>query len=283
MQWPPQVWPAPAKINLFLHITGRRDDGYHLLQTAFQLLDFCDELRFRVRDDGLIERQKDIANLPAKNDLCVRAARLLQNESGVSVGVDIEVLKRIPMGGGLGGGSSNAATTLVALNKLWEIGYDTDRLCKLGVQLGADVPVFIYGQTAWAEGVGEVLQAIEWEQPWYVLVLPPVHVSTAKIFQAPDLTRMCPAITIRDLARGRVTNVCEPVVRKLYPDVDRALQWLSQFADARMTGTGAGIFARFDRETEANSIYSRFKREMPASWQAFVSQGLQRSPLLDLI
>ncbi len=283
MQSSTQVWPAPAKINLFLHITGQRSDGYHLLQTAFQLLDFKDELRFSIRDDGQIRRLTEIPNLPMETDLCFRAARLLQDETGTAMGADIEILKRIPMGGGLGGGSSDAATTLVALNKLWQTGYNTESLAKLGLQLGADVPVFVHGQTAWAEGVGEILRSMDWEQPWYVLVLPPVHVSTKEVFEAPNLTRMCPAITIRDLAQGRAGNVCEPVVRSLYPEVDQACRWLSQFSDARMTGTGACVFARFDSKDEADSVCARFEQEMPATWRAFVSKGLNRSPLLDLI
>ncbi|MBN1379829.1 MAG: 4-(cytidine 5'-diphospho)-2-C-methyl-D-erythritol kinase [Gammaproteobacteria bacterium] len=278
-----QNWPAPAKINLFLHITGRREDGYHLLQTAFQFLDFCDQLQFQIREDGQIRRLTDIPAIPAESDLCVRAARLLQQVSGVSRGVDIEVLKRIPTGGGLGGGSSDAATTLQALNSLWQIGFDSDRLAELGVQLGADVPVFVHGLAAWAEGVGEILQPLELEQPWYLLILPPVHVSTAEVFNAPDLTRMCPAIKIRDLAEGRTSNVCEPVVRKLYPPVDQALRWLTRYTEARMTGTGACVFGRFNSKTEADAVCSKFEQTMPPSWQAYVCKGMNRSPLLDAI
>jgi 4-diphosphocytidyl-2-C-methyl-D-erythritol kinase len=278
-----KIWPAPAKINLFLHITGRRDDGYHLLQTAFQFLDFCDQLRFQVRADGLVCRQNGIASVPADSDLCVRAARLLKKEADVSAGVDIDITKQIPLGGGLGGGSSDAATTLVALNSLWEVGYHTEQLAELGLQLGADVPVFVQGRAAWAEGVGEIMQPIEWEQPSYLLILPPVQVPTADVFNEPDLTRLCAPITIRDLAAGRAVNVCEPVVRKRYPEIDQALQWLSQYTDARMTGTGACVFGRFDSKPEAEAVCLKFKQSMPSTWNAFVSQGLNRSPLLDTL
>jgi 4-diphosphocytidyl-2-C-methyl-D-erythritol kinase len=278
-----QNWPAPAKINLFLHITGRRADGYHLLQTAFQFLDFCDGLQFTVRPDGRINRRTEIATVPPDYDLCVRAARLLQTSAGGAQGVDIAIEKRIPMGGGLGGGSSDAATTLLALNQLWRLGYSSEQLADFGLQLGADVPVFVRGQAAWAEGVGDILKPLEWEQPWYLLILPPVHVSTAEVFNAPDLTRMCPAITIRDLAEGRAGNVCEPVVRKLYPEVDQALTWLSRFSDARMTGTGACVFGRFDSESEAETVRMKFVQSMPSTWRAFVSKGLNRSPLMDVL
>lgn len=276
-------WPAPAKINLFLHITGRRADGYHELQTAFQFLDLCDRIEFSVREDGVIRRETEIEAVAAENDLIVRAAKLLQVEAGVSAGVDIGIEKVIPLGGGFGGGSSDAATTLAALNRLWGVNYDDKRLARLGLQLGADVPVFVHGQTAWAEGVGEVLQPIDWEEPWYLLVLPPVHVSTAEVFQAPDLTRFCPAITIRDLKAGRAGNVCEPVVRKRYPEVDQAMSWLSRHTGARMTGTGAGVFGRFNTKDEAESVRLEFQQSMSSAWRAIVCRGLNRSPLKDFV
>lgn len=276
-------WPAPAKINLFLHITGRRDDGYHLLQTAFQFLDFCDELHFDLREDGRIFRKTNIEAIPEDDDLCVCAARLLQAEAGGSNGVDIEIIKRIPLGGGLGGGSSDAATTLLALNKLWRLGFEVDHLAELGLKLGADVPVFVRGHAAWAEGIGEKLTPLEWDQPWYLLILPPVHVSTAEVFNCPDLTRMCPTIKIRDLAAGRADNVFEPVVRNLYPEVDQALNWMSHHTEAKLTGTGACVFGRFDCESAAAVARVEFERSMPSTWLAFVCKGLNRSPVLDIL
>jgi 4-diphosphocytidyl-2-C-methyl-D-erythritol kinase len=224
-----------------------------------------------------------LATVPQESDLCVRAARLLQATAGAKQGVEIDLDKRIPMGGGLGGGSSDAATTLLALNRLWQLGYNHSQLAELGLKLGADVPVFVLGRAAWAEGVGEILQPIEWEQPWYLLILPPVHVSTAEVFGAADLTRICPTIKIRDLAEGRAGNVCEPVVRKRYPEVDQALNWLSRFGRARMTGTGACVFGRFDSKHAADAAHSEFVQNMPPTWRAFVSKGLNRSPLMDVI
>jgi 4-diphosphocytidyl-2-C-methyl-D-erythritol kinase len=278
-----QTWPAPAKINLFLHILGRRDDGYHNLQTAFQFLDYCDRLTINVRDDGSIRRVRPVPGVAEADDVCVRAARLLQRESGVGFGADIGVDKRIPAGGGLGGGSSNAATVLVALNRLWGLDWEPSRLAALGLRLGADVPVFIHGVCAWAEGVGERLEPLEWDRPWYLVIAPPVHVSTAELFGAPDLTRYCPPITIRHLARGRVENVFEPVVRRCYPEVGRALDWLSGATRARMTGTGACVFGAFDSEPAARAVLGRFRDEYPSAWQAFVARGLNRSPLMDTI
>jgi 4-diphosphocytidyl-2-C-methyl-D-erythritol kinase len=202
-----QCWPAPAKLNLFLHITGRRADGYHELQTVFQFLDFCDSLQVEVTRDSRLRRVTAVAGLDEKNDICLRAARLLQTAAGAARGADIHLHKKIPMGGGLGGGSSDAATTLLALNRLWGIDFDIERLAELGLQLGADVPVFIHGRAAWAEGVGERLQPVELPEPWYLVIAPAVQVSTAEIFQAPDLTRDCPPITIRHFLAGTGLNV----------------------------------------------------------------------------
>lgn len=271
------AWPAPAKLNLFLHITGRRDDGYHLLQSVFQFLDYGDELFFNLREDGDIQRLSALPGVPAEQDLVVKAARLLQAESGSSMGADIRVEKRLPMGGGLGGGSSDAATTLVALNQLWALGLSVECLAELGLALGADVPVFVHGQAAWAEGVGETLSPVTLEEPWFVVIVPPVSVSTAEVFSDSQLTRDCPPITIRDLLSGRGINVCEPVVRGHYPEVAEALDWLGQFAPARMTGTGACVFAPFNTEGQARGIVS----SLPAGWNGFFAKGRNRSPLLD--
>lgn len=274
------AWPAPAKINLFLHITGRRADGYHLLQTAFQFLEICDELDFELRADGRIGRRIELPGVPEEQDICVKAARLLKATTGVNAGVDLYIRKRIPMGGGLGGGSSDAATTLWALNRLWNTGLNVDQLASLGLRLGADVPVFVRGRAAWAEGVGEVLEPVELPEPWYLLIAPPVHVSTAVVFNAPNLTRNCPPLKIRDLLAGAGENVCEPVVRALFPEVAQALDWLAQYTPPRMTGTGACIFGRFDTKTAAENVLKQFHDDMPAPWQAFVAKGLNRSPLL---
>lgn len=277
------AWPAPAKINLFLHITGRRADGYHFLQTAFQFLDIRDELDFELRTDGRVRRRTDLRGVPEDRDICVKAARLLKETTGATGGVDLHIRKRIPMGGGLGGGSSNAATTLWALNRLWSTGLNVDQLAALGLQLGADIPVFVRGRAAWAEGVGEILEPIELPEPWYLLIAPPVHVSTAAVFSAPDLTRNCPPIKIRDLLAGTGENVCEPVVRALFPEVAQALDWLAQYTPPRMTGTGACIFGRFATRTAAETALKQFRDDMPAPWQAFVTRGLNRSPLMALV
>jgi 4-diphosphocytidyl-2-C-methyl-D-erythritol kinase len=270
------TWPAPAKLNLFLHIVGRRADGYHLLQTAFQFIDLADRLRFEVTSDGVVSRRTELADVPAERDLTVRAARLLQHTLGTHHGVNIECEKRIPLGGGLGGGSSDAATTLVALNHLWHGGLDPDTLANLGVRLGADVPVFVRGHAAWAEGVGEHLTPIDLPEPWYLVLHPGCHVSTAEIFNVPELTRDCPTLRIRDFFAGLGTNVCEPVVRKRYPAVAQALDWLAQFGNARMTGTGACVYAAFADEAQARATQAR----VPAAWRAFVAKGMNRSPLL---
>jgi 4-diphosphocytidyl-2-C-methyl-D-erythritol kinase len=266
-------WPAPAKLNLFLHVVGKRADGYHLLQTVFQFLDYADELEFRVTDDGCVTRAADLPGVPAEHDLTLRAARLLQQTAGTSRGVEIHLRKRIPPGGGLGGGSSDAATTLLALNRLWETGLPRAALAALGLKLGADVPVFIGGLSAWAEGVGEQLTPIELAQPWYVVLSPPVTVSTAAVFRGLELTRYSPAITIRDFRAGRTRNDLEPAVRRQYPEVDQALTWLSRFGEARLTGSGGCAFVALEDESEARSIFDK------APCGGFVARGLNRHPL----
>jgi 4-diphosphocytidyl-2-C-methyl-D-erythritol kinase len=268
-------WPAPAKLNLFLHITGRRDDGYHLLQSVFQFLDFGDEIYIETRQDGAIHRLNTLPGVAPEQDLVVRAARLLQQHSGCRLGADIRVVKQLPMGGGLGGGSSDAATVLVALNRLWDINLPVMELAQLGLQLGADVPVFVHGHAAWAEGVGEILQPVELPEPWYLVVIPPVEVSTAKIFSDPQLTRDCQAIKIRAFLAGESKNVCQPVASRHYPEIAQALTWLGQFAEAKMTGTGSCIFAAFDTEGQARAVY----QHLPAGWRGFVAKGNNRSAL----
>ncbi len=272
-----ELWPAPAKINLFLHIVGRRDDGYHLLQTAFQFLDIADQLEFRLRDDGIVSRQASYDNVPEDDDLMVRAAKILQEHSKLPFGVDIRINKLLPMGGGLGGGSSDAATTLVALNSLLELDFSVDKLAQLGLSLGADVPVFVRCHAAWAEGVGEKLTDIEPRQDWYLVVVPPCQVATAEIFASADLTRNTPAITIRDFLAGAGQNDCEKVVRQHYPEVDEVFEIMARRYMTRMTGTGACIYASFTSKRLAENA----AKSLPDSWQCFVTQGLNRSPLAD--
>jgi 4-diphosphocytidyl-2-C-methyl-D-erythritol kinase len=272
------AWPAPAKLNLFLHVTGRREDGYHELQTVFQFLDRCDFLHFRVRADGEIHRTSDLPGVPAADDIVVKAARHLREISGAGFGADIAVQKNIPMGGGLGGGSSDAATTLVALNHLWRLGLSNERLAEIGLRLGADVPIFVYGHAAWAEGVGEQFTAITLEEPWYLVVHPGCHISTAEIFAAQELTRDTPRITMRRFMEGQGRNDCEPVVRTRYPAVAEALDYLEGLGiSPRMTGTGACVFARFATAEEAQAALGK----LPDKWNGFAARGLNRSPLLD--
>ena len=267
-------WPAPAKLNLFLHITGRRPDGYHELQTVFQLIDLCDTLTVAVRDDGAIERPEGPADVPPQSDLVVRAARALKAACGTALGATLRVRKRIPMGGGLGGGSSDAATTLLALNQLWGSRLGIEDLARLGLPLGADVPVFIRGFSAWAEGVGERLSPLELPERWYVVIHPGVGVSTGEVFQSPELTRNSPLITIRAFFEAGGRNDCEPVVRARYPEVAAALDWLSRYAPARLTGTGSCIFASCATAIEAERIAAR----VPDDWTSFVARGLNISP-----
>lgn len=269
-------WPAPAKLNLFLHITGRRADGYHLLQTVFQILDYGDDLSFTPRDDGQIHCTGNHVGIAREEDLIVQAASLLQKEAGGGQGVDIVVNKRLPLGGGLGGGSSDAATTLVALNHIWRLGLGLEALAGLGLGLGADVPVFIHGRAAWAEGVGELLTPVALPERWFLVVNPGVSVATGRVFNAPDLTRNTPAITIRDFLAGSGRNDCERVVRELYPEVAALLDWLGGKAAARMTGTGSCVFAPFDSKEAAAAVLA----ELPEPWEGFVAQGRNRSPLL---
>ena len=268
-------WPAPAKLNLFLHITGRRPDGYHLLQTVFQFLSIGDELDFDLRDDGRIIRVNPHAAIPLDHDLTIRAAKLLRQTAGCRQGVAIRLDKRLPIGGGLGGGSSDAATILVALDRLWGCGFSPAKLMALGLQLGADVPVFIRGHAAWAEGVGERLHPLKLPEPWFLVIKPPVEIATAQVFAAPELTRNCPPITITDFLSRGGDNVCEAVVRRRYPEVARVLDWLSDFSEARLTGTGSCVFAAFEERAVAEDVQMR----LPAGWQGFVAQGLNRSPL----
>jgi 4-diphosphocytidyl-2-C-methyl-D-erythritol kinase len=273
------TWPAPAKLNLFLHITGRRADGYHLLQTVFQLLEYGDELTFRVTRDGLLSREYDLPGVSAETDLVLRAAQALQAHCRSVYGAAIQLNKRLPAGGGLGGGSSDAATTLVALNHLWGCGLTPVELAQLGLQLGADVPVFINGYSAWAEGVGERLEPISLPEHWFVVLAPAINVSTAKVFSDPQLIRDCPPITIRAFLTGQGRNVCQPVVCAQYPEVAAALEALSRFAPARLTGTGACVFAAFDTEQAARGAWS----ELAGQWQGFVAKGVNRSPLLSML
>lgn len=270
-------WPAPAKINLFLHIVGRRADGYHLLQTVFQFVDLCDGLRFAPRPDGQIRLLTPLPGVPAEQDLCVRAARALQAHTGCGVGVDIELTKRIPMGGGLGGGSSDAATTLLVLNHLWGLGLSRAQLAGIGLALGADVPVFIGGRAAWAEGVGERLAPIALDEPWYLIVDPGVPVATASVFGHPKLTRNTPPITISSFRAGATGNDCLAVVRALYPELDAAYRWLAGFGRAQLSGTGGCMFVRFDEQPAAQAVLAR----LPAPWRGWVVRGMNRHPLAD--
>ena len=270
-------WPAPAKLNLFLHVTGRRADGYHELQTLFQLLDLTDTIAIRVREDGAISRCEGPPDVPAESDLAVRAARSLKAASGTPLGADLRVLKRIPQGGGLGGGSSDAATTLLALNQLWDCGLPPGDLAALGLALGADVPVFIGGFSAWGEGIGERLTPVELPERWYLIVHPGCAVSTRQVFQDPELTRNSPLITIRALFESGGRNDCEPVVRRLAPEVGEALDWLGRFAPARLTGTGSCVFAACESAIEAERLAAR----VPDRWTSTVARGLNVSPVLE--
>ena len=268
-------YAAPAKLNLFLHVIGRRADGYHLLQTVFRFLDYGDEVGFSVRDDGLVRRVAGLSAIPAEADLCVRAARLLKDRTGSRLGVDIDLVKKLPAGGGLGGGSSDAATTLMVLNRLWQVGLSRTQLQALALELGADVPVFVFGRSAFAEGIGERLAAVQLPPAWYLVLVPEIAVSTAEIFSATELTRTTNAITIAAFSVGQGRNDLEPVVCRRYPQVARHLEWLRQYGDARMTGSGACVFCGFETEAQAQRVLS----ELPADMQGFVARGLDRHPL----
>lgn len=282
-------YPAPAKLNLMLRVVGRRADGYHLLQTIFRFIDYGDTLRFRVRDDGVISRVNEVPGVPAESDLCVRAARLLQQVSGTRLGVDIDLEKRLPMGGGLGGGSSDAATTLLALNGLWQTAIRRTQLIDLSVKIGADVPVFVFGQNALAEGIGEQLSALTLPPAWYVILCPPVMVPTATIFSHPDLKRDSKKVTIQGFSGaegighgGLFVNDLQPLVERLYPEVARHVAWLADHAGTRlgpalMTGSGACVFAPFGSEQAARQVLEK----RPADMVGFVAQGLSCHPLFE--
>lgn len=274
-------WPAPAKLNLFLHITGRRADGYHLLQTVFRLLDWGDSIGLRLRDDGQILRVgESVAGVLPEQDLAVRAARALQQASGGTLGVDIQVKKQVPAGGGFGGGSSDAATVLVVLNRLWGCGLDEDALATLALGLGADVPVFVRGRNAWAEGVGEQLTPLSLPPAWYLVVEPGVHVPTAALFQSAQLTRDTPMAIIGNFASGALTgNAFEPVLRALEPAVEAVFQQLTQVGTPRLTGSGSGCFVEFaTRDAAQQALHN-----LPNTLQARVVAGVDRSPLFDAL
>lgn len=280
----PLLWPAPAKLNLMLNITSQREDGYHELQTLFQFLDHGDLLEFSLRDDGQIKRLSGNEEIQPDQDIVVLAARALQQKYGISIGVDISIVKKLPIGAGLGGGSSNAATTLHALNHFWGLGLKTSELADLGLTLGADVPVFVHGFAAFAEGIGEQLQKVELEQPWYLVITPHVHVSTAEIFAISELTRDCPAIKIADLLGARLQNVCTPVVIERYPEVAEVLKALGEHAETRMSGTGASVFAEFEQYSDAEEVMKRLTSEqLKNNWSMFIAKGLNESPLVTFL
>ena len=273
-------YPAPAKLNLFLHVVGRRRDGYHLLQSVVTLIDLHDTLRFRVRPDAIVHRMNDVPGVLPAEDLVVRAALLLQEASGTPQGADIEIEKRIPMGAGLGGGSSDAATTLLALNRLWKTGFDREALAEIGAGLGADVPFFIFGRPAWAEGIGDRLRDIEVPPRWYVILTPPAHVPTQVVYTAPELTRNTEPLKMEDFSAHpndpRFHNDLEPVVTARFPVVARHLEWLRSRGNARMTGSGSCVFAAFESRDAAQRVIDA----LPGSMSGFIAQGLTHHPLL---
>ena len=277
-----RVWPAPAKLKLFLHVTGRRADGYHNLQTAFRLIDLVDTLRFTARADGKITLARPLAGVPPEQDLCLRAALLLKQATGHRGGAEIELDKRIPMGGGLGGGSSDAATTLVVLNHLWRLDLKRGELQQLALKLGADVPVFVFGENAFAEGVGEQLTPLVLPAAWYLVLVPPVQVPTAAVFAAPELTREAIPIRITaffdGLKQRDLRNDLEPVVSERYPEVARHLAWLKQHGEARMSGSGACVYAEFSTASAAHAAQA----QLPQAMRGFVARGLERHPLHEL-
>jgi 4-diphosphocytidyl-2-C-methyl-D-erythritol kinase len=272
------AWPAPAKLNLCLHIVGRRADGYHLLQSAMQFIDLCDELRFHERPAGTIERTAGPAGIPAEADIVVKAAHALAKGRDVP-GVGIELTKRIPVQAGLGGGSSDAATVLVALNQIWQLRLTVDELARIGLTLGADVPFFVRGTAAWAEGVGEQLTPYDFPEGLFLVVKPQAAVSTAEVFQAAELTRNSPVTTIRGFLAAGGRNDCESCVRGRYPEIAEALDWLQEFGEARLTGTGACVFVALPDEHTAQAVRAR----LPARWSGYVVRGLNRSPLLSWV
>lgn len=270
-----QLWPSPAKLNLFLYITGQRANGYHDLQTLFQFVDYGDSLSFTVRDDSAIRLTTPTDGVAEDDNLVVRAARLLQKHAGISQGVDISLQKRIPMGGGLGGGSSNAATVLIALNTLWNCEYSDTELAQLGITLGADVPVFVMGHAAFAEGIGEILQPVEPQEKWFLIAHPGVSIPTPVIFGDPELTRNTPKRTVNVLLNTPYANDCEPIARKRFYEVEQLLSWLLEYAPSRLTGTGACVFAEFDTESAARQVLDN----APSWMRGFVAKGVNISPL----
>jgi 4-diphosphocytidyl-2-C-methyl-D-erythritol kinase len=269
------AWPAPAKLNLFLHVTGRRADGYHELQTVFQFLDYGDELHFAPRRDGVLRRVTPVPGVPDGDDLCLKAARALKERSGCTLGCDIRLDKRIPLGGGLGGGSSDAATTLVALNRLWDLALDDDALAAIGASLGADVPVFVRGVAAWAEGIGDRLTPVLPAEPWYLVVTPPCAVPTREMYADPHLSRATPPTHWAEFLVGRTHNDFEPVARRRYPEVGQALDWAARYGRARLSGSGASVFVAFEQREAAEQV----RTQVPTAWRSFVARGLNRSPL----
>jgi len=272
------VYSAPAKLNLMLHVVGRRADGYHELQTVFQLLDLCDRIEISVREDGVLARPVGPAGVPETEDLVIRAARALKAATDTPLGADISVRKAIPMGGGLGGGSSDAATVLRALNKEWGTGLPLDQIAAIGATLGADVPVFVAGRSSWAEGIGERITPVSLgSDSWYLVIFPGIPVPTGAVFQAPELTRNSAPTTMRGFLETGGRNDCEAVVRARFPAVGEALDWLARHAPARLTGTGSCVFAKFARAADAERVAAR----VPDAWRAFVARGLDASPLLE--
>ncbi|PKE27938.1 4-(cytidine 5'-diphospho)-2-C-methyl-D-erythritol kinase [Rahnella sp. AA] len=270
-----QLWPSPAKLNLFLYITGQRPNGYHDLQTLFQFVDYGDSLGFNIRDDGAIVLTTPVEGVADEDNLVVRAARLLQQHAKSTSGADISLQKQIPMGGGLGGGSSNAATTLVALNTLWNCGLADTELAALGITLGADVPVFVMGHAAFAEGIGEILQPVEPQEKWFLIAHPGVSIPTPAIFGDPDLTRNTPKRPVNVLLNTPYANDCEPIARKRFYEVEQLLSWLLEYAPSRLTGTGACVFAEFDTQSAARQVLDK----APSWIRGFVARGVNVSPL----
>lgn len=286
------ILPAPAKLNLMLHITGQREDGYHELQTVFQFIDFSDELQFSQRDDEQIIRQCENFSVPEEEDIIIRAAKVLRARyrlnnrassnklTGKKFGVDIKLKKNIPMGAGLGGGSSDAATTLIALNLIWNMQFSIDELAEIGLGLGADVPVFVRGFAAFAEGIGEKLSPLSLPENWYLVVVPPVHVSTKEVFSNQELTRDCSTIKLCDLSRREWRNVCTDVVSESYPEVSQAIDIIGKYSKARMSGTGASVFAEFDSKTQAEEVLQKIMQNTATKgWFSFLAQGFNQSPL----
>lgn len=271
------AWPAPAKLNLCLLITGRRADGYHCLQTAFQIVDLCDYVHFSELPDGQFSLSGGIESISPDQDLCMKAARLLYLRCEPGLGAAITLQKNIPVGAGLGGGSSNAATTLLALNYLWQTGLNREELAGIGLELGADVPLFVLGESAWGEELGERLTPVKWPRRWFLVVNPGVSISTREIFSAPELTRNSTPITIRSFLKDGAGNDCESVVRERYGEVDEALAWLARFGDSRLSGTGSCVFAAFERRQDAAAVQA----EVPDKWSHWLVRGLDASPISD--